>query len=226
MAALTAMAAPKLQAAACGDDTLRIEGASREQLAEWAVAAAGGGFVRLLQRLLAQGVRGDVVAADGMSAVMAAAQNGQLAALRLVLAAPGGEAAVNQQNDEGSTALGLAALGGRTAEARLLLEHGADPNLCKNDGDSPLILAAQAPGDAGLGAAALLLDAKAEIDHQNEGGSTALHYACQASNVEVAKLLLERGASKDLRDNDGDGVDYYINAAVRREELLTLLARY
>ena len=33
--------------------------------------------------------------------VLAAAQNGQLAALRLVLAAPGGEEAVNQQNQRG-----------------------------------------------------------------------------------------------------------------------------
>ena len=51
-------------------------------------------------------------------------------------------------------------------------------------------------------------------------------FACQLSNVEVAKLLLERGANKDLRDNHGDGVDYYINAAVRKEELLALLARF
>ena len=43
----------------------------------------------------------------------------------------------------------------------------------------------------------------------------------------MARLLLERGANKDVRDNYGDGVDYYINyAAVRKEELLALLARY
>ena len=44
----------------------------------------------------------------------------------------------------------------------------------------------------------------------------------------MTKLLLERGADKDLRDNDGDGVDYYINLAVgkAKEELLALLAHY
>ena len=145
-----------------------------------------------------------------------------------MLAAPGGEEAVNQQGAGGATALGKAALCGYTAEARLLLEHGADPNLCMNNGDSPLICAAMAPGDAGLGAAALLLDAKADVDHQNGGGSTALHFACQCSNPEVVELLLERGANKVLRDNDGDGVDYYVNGAVgqAKEELLALLARY
>ena len=91
----------------------------------------------------------------------------------------------------------------RRAEASLLLEHGADPNLCMNDGTSPLICAAMAPGDAGLGAAALLLDAKADIDHPQEVGQTALQAACECSNVEVAKLLLERGANINLQKSEG-----------------------
>ena len=86
-------------------------------------------------------------------------------------------------------------------EPRRPAERGADPNLCQNDGVSPLIKAAMAPGDAGLGAAALLLDAKADIDHPNNGGQTSLMKACQFSNVDVAELLLERGANKDLRMN-------------------------
>ena len=151
MAALACMDAPELQAAACGDDALRIEGASREQLAEWAVAAAGGGFVRLLERLLAQGAPVDD-ATPGMSAVMAAAQNGQLAAR------------------------------------------------C---------------------GAALLLDAKADIDHQNEGGQTALMFACQLSNVEVAKLLLHRGCKRQTKK--GTDASFFANRAVRKEELLALL---
>ena len=51
-------------------------------------------------------------------------------------------------------------------------------------------------------------------------------FACLNSNVGLARLLLERGANKDLRDNFDTGVDYYINRAVRKEELLALLARY
>ena len=110
-------------------------------------------------------------------------------------------------------------------EPRRPAERGADPNLCQNDGVSPLIKAAMAPGDAGLGAAALLLDAKADIDHQNENGEAALHFACLLSNVEVAKLLLERGAKQTLRGNYGDTTGY-AERAVRKEELLALLARY
>ena len=112
-------------------------------------------------------------------------------------------------------------------EPRRPAERGADPNLCQNDGVSPLIKAAMAPGDAGLGAAALLLDAKADVDHQNENGEVALHFACQASNVEVAKLLLERGANKDLQGNGMDAKGFVEGyAASNKEELLALLARY
>ena len=97
-----------------------------------------------------------------------------------------------------------------------------------NDGPSPLICAAMAPGDAGLGAAALLLDAKAEIDHQNKQGVTALNFACQLSNVEVARLLLERGANKNLRMNGVVDAKFIVEAVngPRKEELLALLARY
>ena len=221
------MGEPEVQAAACGDDSLDMERASKQQLAEWAVAAAGGGYVGLLRRLLAHGAPVDVVVKGGLTAVMAAAMNGQLEALRLLLAAPGGEAAVNQQDPgSGIHSLASAASSGCTAEARLLLQHGADPNLADNDGNSPLIRAAMASGDAGRGVAALLLDAEAEIDHQSKEGATALYWACALSNVQVAKLLLERGANTMLKHSNGKTAERRAESAVRKEELLALLARY
>ena len=46
--------------------------------------------------------------------------------------------------------------------------------------DSPLIAAAQSSGDVGRGVAELLLDAKADIDHQSDDcDRTALSFACQ-----------------------------------------------
>ena len=218
---------PEVQAAACGDDSLDMERASKQQLAEWAKAAAGGGYLGLLRRLLAHGAPVDVEV-RGLTAVMAAAMNGQLEALRLLLAAPGGEAAVNQQDPDGGTALAQAAASGCTAEARLLLQHGADPNLADNDGNSPLIRAAMASGDAGRGVAALLLDAEAEIDHQNNNGETALNFACQDSNVEVARLLLERGANQKLKNKIGSDAMALADdhRTVLRSEVVALLARY
>ena len=77
-----------------------------------------------------------------------------------------------------------------------------------------------------MAVAELLLDAKVDVNHQTNNGSTALMFACKYSNVEVAKLLLERGADKTLRDNNGDANNLLGNRAVRKEELLALLARY
>ena len=54
---------------------------------------------------------------------------------------------------------------------------------------------------------------------------TALHWACMCSNVEVARLLLERGATKGLHGDYGS-TEAYANRAARKEELLALLARY
>ena len=218
------MGEPEVQAAACGDDSLDMKRASKQQLAQWAKAAAGGGYVGLLRRLLAHGAPVDVVV-RGQTAVMVAAMNGQLEALRLLLAAPGGEAAAIKADEDGETALHMAALSGCTAEARLLLQHGADPNLADNKGNSPLIRAAMASGDAGRGVAALLLDAEAEIDHQNKNGATALHFACYGSNVEVAKLLLECGANKNLIGN-GMELKAWAAYAANKEEMLALLDRY
>ena len=64
-----------------------------------------------------------------------------------------------------------------------------------------------------------------EGDHQNQNGIAALHTACALTNVEVAKLLLERGADQRLRGNYGEAKGY-AERAVRKEELLALLARH
>ena len=75
------------------------------------------------------------------------------------------------QNRNGVTALAVAAIYGCTAEARLLLEHGAKVNTADNLGNHPLIRAAMASGDAGRDVARLLLDNRAAVNHQTKKGS-------------------------------------------------------
>ena len=82
-------------------------------------------------------------------------------------------------------------------------------------------------GDAGLEVAKLLIDKGSAIEHQDQQGATALLYACLNSNVEVVKLLLERGANQHVVCNGCDAkttVERY--TAVRKEELFALLARH
>ncbi|GFR94591.1 ankyrin repeat protein [Elysia marginata] len=55
-----------------------------------------------------------------------------------------------------------------------------------------------------LGMVRKILDAKANVDAQDMDGNTALHLACNESNVPVAELLLERNANVNLINIDGE----------------------
>eukprot|EP01045_Picozoa_sp_COSAG04_P033226 COSAG04_NODE_6794_length_1254_cov_0.816450_2_plen_147_part_01 len=75
-----------------------------------------------------------------------------------------------------TTALHWAVTYNQAAAARLLLDRGANPNLARSDGGTPLMEAA-AKGFAPI--VRLLLEAKADIDAVcPTTGFTAFHYAC------------------------------------------------
>ena len=83
----------------------------------------------------------------------------------------------------------------------VLQEHG-------ELGNSALMVAAGSPGaDKGrLTRTQLvrrLLEAGADINEANEDGWTSLHHACSVGDMEVAQLLMERGANPRLRDQLG-----------------------
>ena len=92
--------------------------------------------------------------------------------------------------------------------SKLLLELGASPLTRRSTGDTALHAAAEM---GRFECAVALLDAGAEIDAVNEDGSSALHlsatsftlFGSQEGKVRVAALLLERGASTQLRDARG-----------------------
>ena len=57
-------------------------------------------------------------------------------------------------------------------------------------------------------AAVLLLDARARVDHRDDSsGWTALHVAAYHGQTNMCQLLLSRGASLDVRDNNGDDAE-------------------
>ena len=87
---------------------------------------------------------------------------------------------------------------------KALLDGGADVNLKEDDGTTPLLFAV----DMGicqwrLEVIELLLNKKAVIDHKNSNGNYALKSAVFMCDIEVALLLLERGAKTDMRDGEG-----------------------
>ena len=77
---------------------------------------------------------------------------------------------------------------------RLLLDHGADPNIRLSDlttNFTPLHLASF---KGLLEAARLLLSYGAKVDEKNEEGKTAFQVASESGYDEITKLLLEHGA--------------------------------
>lgn len=66
---------------------------------------------------------------------------------------------------------------------------------------------------------------KENINKQNEYGYTALMYASYFNNIEIAKLLLDKGADVNVRDKYGDTA---LTWAIRNNniELAKLLKQY
>ena len=119
----------------------------------------------------------------------------------------------------GSTAFMRAAKAGDTAVMKLLLAHGADPNLVQKNGNTALMLAAGLgyrdgnmavpTRDRGttqeiLAALQLCLDQGADIKAQGANGDTALHDAVTGrGDVEIIRYLVEHGASLQTKNAKG-----------------------
>ncbi len=170
------------------------------------VAAARAADEEGVRRLLWQGA--DPNAEDRVTPLMgvaASARRGaeRLAVMRLLLAAG---AQVNARNAEGRTALSFAAGFLDPDAMRLLLEHGADPNLTDHRGTSPL-LHALLPyrGEATrLEVVNLLLGKGADVNARAPGDHrTALHQALRPGHASVVQALLQHGADPNARDDAG-----------------------
>ena len=119
----------------------------------------------------------------------------QLAALLQAGADP------NEPDDEGTTPLYAAVVGGFADVARLLLEAGADPDgeSFGEDQGTPLC-AACAWGNDEIVAA--LIGHGADVDRAEPDGPTPLVWAALEGHAWTARVLLEAGADPNL---EGDG---------------------
>jgi ankyrin repeat protein len=113
----------------------------------------------------------------------------------------------------GQTPFLRAALSGDTAAMRLLLKHGADPNLATPAGTTPLMAAAgvnwvvaqtytESP-QALIDAVTLCLELGADVNATNSMGLTALLGAANRGSNDIIELLVKRGARLDIKDREG-----------------------
>ncbi|HEY5620003.1 MAG TPA: ankyrin repeat domain-containing protein [Vicinamibacterales bacterium] len=131
---------------------------------------------------------------DGSTALMLAAERGEVGIADLLIRA---HANVNAANDYGATALWVASAGGHVAVIKVLLNAGANPNAPLLSGETPLMTAVD---NGQIEAVRLLLDRGANVNaKETKGGQTALMWAAANKSADIVELLVRRGAAVGAR---------------------------
>jgi ankyrin repeat protein len=150
------------------------------------------------------------------------------------------QVSANWANFDGQTPFLRAALSGDITLMRLLLEHGADPNLGTNDGATPLMAAAGVNfvvaqtltrSDAEyLEAAKLCIEKGNDVNAVNSQGFTAMIGAANRGFDAMIKLLAQNGAKVDVKDKNGrtpmdyaEGVFLAVQPPVNKPSTIALL---
>jgi hypothetical protein len=143
-------------------------------------------------------------------------------------------------------ALSLAMQAGSAEVAMLLLDHGADPNIRDQDGQTPLhsacgdprvrvsgwritraptlLVLSEARGNRDARLASRLLDRGADIEARDRDGYTPLLIAARNGTTDVLQVLLSRGAAPNARDKRGRTALHWTAELNRPQHLKLLLA--
>ena len=165
------------------------------------VAAAEVGDVRKVRDLLRRGADINKPDGDGWTALIAAAAEGHLEVVKMLLVHS--DVDVNLANKDNESALMRAVLAGHAQVATALLSApGIEVNAKTSAGKSALIIAAGC-GQAAIASALLVAD-DIEVNATDGDGKTALIRACEAGHAEIAlSLLVTDGVEIDLADAAG-----------------------
>ncbi len=161
-------------------------------------AAARNDNESAMVRLLFRGFDLNTRDEAGNHALTVAIREGSLKVANFLLDQPA--LLVEARNAQGESPLMMAALHGRLALARRLIERRAEVN---KPGWAPLHYAAAHAEPVSLDMVRLLLEHHAYIDAESPNRTTPLMMAAQYGSLDVVKLLLEEGADPLLRNEQG-----------------------
>jgi len=133
-------------------------------------------------------------------------RSGRPGLVRFVIEAVESEPSLAARRFSGRTLLHFASGAGCIEVVALLLRLGGDPNIQDAGGHTPLYrLANECASEAGPDVVRILVKAGADVNAC--GGvtrATPLHMAARRGFVEIARALLDCGASTEARDRKGD----------------------
>ncbi|MBK8395912.1 MAG: ankyrin repeat domain-containing protein [Leptospiraceae bacterium] len=127
---------------------------------------------------------------------------------------------INTSDENGNTALHIAALKANLELTKFLLQKGANLNQKDGNGDSPL---ANAAAVGSLEVVKLLIEKGSEVDSKNQTGWTPLRWASNEGYLPIVNFLIEKGAEiyplymadryflEEAKNGNLDGMQKYLN---------------
>ncbi|XP_064019019.1 ankyrin repeat and SOCS box protein 10 [Pogoniulus pusillus] len=168
-----------------------------------ACSAASADCLRLL---LAFGANPQAVSEDGYQPLHLCRSPDSIECVQQLL--QHGACVNSRSEEEGDTALHIAARHGLAEHVRLLLRRGAELEAENQEGQTPLNAACAQPHqpqdmDRYYQVCQLLVESGASINAADKDRQHPLHLACKNSNARVVELLLARGANVNVMNYSG-----------------------
>lgn len=149
--------------------------------------------------------------------IFEAARKGNIARMEALIAIK--PDTINSRNENGFTPLIIAGYRNQIKAVEFLLDHKVDINATSPEG--PVILGACFHGNFEL--TDLLIKRSANVNVQNDLGTTPLIFAVISKNKALVELLLKNKADKDLKEASGRNALFYAQM-YEEKDMIALLS--